>query len=360
MTTPQAAPPEEGSNLPTTLGNKPMVELTIAQQQALELRRTANFMAAAIANLSWGKNLDERTRRAIADFGHRYGIDPITEIDLLGGGLYVNSEYYLRRLGELRQQGVVKDFWLDHINADDRLIKLFMDEAAPKDVRERARAEHYRRVDERIRHNAPEQADAICVCNIVLASGGHPVQGVKWGGNGTSVMQPKGGGGSAPNPVVEANPELSVESQSVRRAMRQVASYIPAMAAHFATMDVELKDLSDRARAELKVTATRAEEERRTAGQWVALPAAHEDPYGLGKDDPRALGTGAVQPIKVVEMPGPDPMMAPPARGAKEEAKATLTPAQVREMPREELIETLTGGAKVRDPDFQDDTDLPE
>lgn len=217
-------------------------------EQQIELQRQQNVLAATIAGLSWGRQMHPAVRRAFAAYCAKYDVDPITEMDNLGGQPYVNADWYKRKLGELIVRGIVRDYTLEHVQADPRLRKIFDDPAVPQEMRDEARRRWFHNAMKRVEHNAPEEAEAICVCTIHLPNGTKAI-GCKWGGGGTSVMQPRHGGGAAPNPIVESNPTLSVESQSIRRALSQLLSHVSGQrisAMEFPVleeMNAELRDL---------------------------------------------------------------------------------------------------------------------
>lgn len=236
-------------SVPAIISPDPVSKITDPDAlRDIELNRQYVAVVAAMSSLSWGQGLTPGIRRSIAEWCRRHDVDPMTELDVLGGNFYVNAEWYLRKLGELRRQGVVADFWLEHIHADARLKALIDDASTPEDIRERARRTWTDMMFKRIEHNAPEAAEAVCVAYIVLPDGGHPVKGCKWGGNGTSIKQPRRGEGTAPNPIVENNAALSVESQAIRRAVRQVASAVEQMRALERAED-ELEQISERLEA---------------------------------------------------------------------------------------------------------------
>lgn len=213
-------------------GGKRQWKLPPEVEAALEQRRIEGQIVAAVASQTWGKSLTATMRRAVAQYCMRYGIDPLTELDMLGGNPYPNAEFYLRVLGELRLKGVVKDFWFDRISNDAELLKVAGDESAPGDDREWARREHWRRWRRRRELGAKEQATDACAFHIVLATGGHEIVGWKQAGGGTAVKQ-WSDRGAKPNPIVEDenNAALSVESQAVRRAVRQISSHVKGAAA---------------------------------------------------------------------------------------------------------------------------------
>jgi hypothetical protein len=222
----------------------------------LEQRRIEGQIVAAVAAQTWGQNLTATMRRAVAQYCMRYGMDPLTEIDILGGCPYPNSEFYLRKLGELRSSGIVKDFWFERISADPELLKVAGDESAPADMRDWSRKEHWRRWQRRRELGAREQAINAVAFHVVLAAGGHEIVGWKQAGGGTAVKQFSSGGGGRPNPIVEDenNGALSVESQAVRRAVRQISTHVTgaaesplmAIARTFSNIETEAEELGER------------------------------------------------------------------------------------------------------------------
>lgn len=189
-------------------------------QQALALRKMQNLVAAKLAGMSWGQNLDMATRRAIADYGRTYNIDVTTELDILGNRPYLNSRYYLRRLAQMIEAGVVEYAVPDHIEDDPRLQAIAHDAKAPPAVRESASAECYRRMMMRVEFQVPEKAASAVVFRVKLKGMDREIVGCKWAGNGTR----KG------DPVGEAFPVEASESRAARRAMRQIVSHVPALA----------------------------------------------------------------------------------------------------------------------------------
>jgi len=323
------------------LGKTSLASLTDQQRMELEDRRIQGQMASAISAQTWGRSLAPVLRRAIAQYCIRNDIDPVTELYVLGGQLYPNAAYYIRKLGELRVAGIVSDFWLEHIHVDPRLELMARDEKSPPELRARAVALSAERTLKRVERNAPDDATAICVCYIQLPDGGHPIIGCKWGGGGTSVRQFKSGGGSSPNPVVEANPEMSVESQSIRRAARQVVSRNHGV--DLGRPEAEVKEINDALqpaleRAEAEDAAGRAAEARPPAALAAPDPT---DPYGLNlrKPERAQVAPGGRQ--------APDPL-AERFQGAREPQNG---PGEPREAIRAEAAAVKSA---LRDPDVFD------
>jgi hypothetical protein len=232
-------------------------ELPPEIQQALELRKQRNLVAAQIAGMSWGEKIDLDTRRAVADWGQQFRVDVATEIYILGNRIYPNANLYLRRLGEMAAEGLVEYAVPDHIEDDPRLKQL-----GPE-----GEGEYTRRLRERIRWSVPDAAKCAVVFRVKLYSMEREVVGVKWTGGGTRKNDPVG----------EAFPVETAESRAARRCMRQLTSHLPPE--HRTTFDVldrSADALSDRiTESKQRVKALNAEAEPRP----LALPS-QGDPYG--------------------------------------------------------------------------------
>lgn len=241
-----------------------------AIQQAIELRKAQNAVASEIASLNWGKLLDHKTRAAVADWGQRFAVDVTTEIDVLGQNIYLNARFYLRRLGQMVSAGLVEYAVADHIEVDPRL-----DQIGPG-----GEGEKMRRLMERIKHQVPDKAVSAVAFRVKLRSMEKEVVGVKWTG------------GREKDPVGNAFPVETAESRAARRAMRQIASHVPEVAAEVEALELSAESVSE---AIGDGKARVAEHEARTlpAPRAPIPPALPMDPYALGVETHR---TGAAQP----------------------------------------------------------------
>lgn len=247
-------------------------------QQAIELRKMQNIVAAKLAGLSWGQNLDHNTRRAIAEYGRRYGIDVTTEMDILGNRPYLNSRYYLRRLAELVEAGLVEYAVPDHIEADPRLAEIAADKNAPAHIRESAIAENYRRAMMRVEFQAPDKAASVVVFRIKLRALTREIVGCKWAGNGTRKNDPVG----------EASPVESSESRAARRAVRQIASHVPAFARQVEEVEIAAAELEGQIHASIaEVERGRALDPGRRDTRSLVGPMQRE--YSGEAPDPATL-----------------------------------------------------------------------
>jgi hypothetical protein len=241
-------------------------------QQQLELRKLSNQVAGKLAELNWGKQLDHATRRAIADWGSRFRIDVSTEIHVLGGNVYLNAAYYLRRLSELIEEGLVEYAYADHIEDDARLAKL-----GPE-----GEGEATRRLRMRLMYGVKGDPASCVAFRVKLRSMDREVVGVK----------ACGGGVRKNDPVGDAFPSETAESRAARRAMRLIVSHVPrGMATEIEAIETSAEQVGARiATAKHQLKEQNAALEVRPS--QMALPAAG-DPYG---------------PVATVEKPDAEPV----------------------------------------------------
>jgi hypothetical protein len=241
-------------------------------QQQLELRKLSNQVAGKLAELNWGKQLDHATRRAIADWGSRFRIDVTTEIHVLGGNVYLNAAYYLRRLSELIEEGLVEYAYADHIEDDARLAKL-----GPE-----GEGEATRRLRMRLMYGVKGDPASCVAFRVKLRSMDREVVGVK----------ACGGGVRKNDPVGDAFPTETAESRAARRAMRLIVSHVPrGMATEIEAIETSAEQVGARiatARHQLREQNAALEINPRP----MALPS-QSDPYG---------------PVATVEQPEAEPV----------------------------------------------------
>jgi hypothetical protein len=94
-------------------------------QAKIDENRARNAMVAQIRGTQWAKDCSESVVRAVAEYAHRYGIDPVTEMEILGGRIYKSAAYYERRGAELIQAGIAARIETDHVEADPRLDAIY-------------------------------------------------------------------------------------------------------------------------------------------------------------------------------------------------------------------------------------------
>lgn len=256
--------------------NSAIGKLPPAIQQQLELRKLSNQIAGKLAEMNWGKALDLATRRAVADWGRQFRVDVTTEIDVLGSNIYLNARYYLRRLAEMIESGVVEYAYADHIEDDVRLERLGAE----------GEAESRRRLLERIAHQVPEKSVSATAFRMKLRNMDREIVGVKWCGGGTRQSDPVG----------DKFPVEASESRAARRAMRQVSSHVPKITEEIAAIE----DAADLVGEQIGTAKGEFEKMERVASiepKPIAAPSnPSEDPYGLNDgptpfdDDEAELG----------------------------------------------------------------------
>lgn len=264
-------------------------------QQAIELRKAKNLVAAQIAALSWGEKLDTDTRRAVADWGLTFRVDATTEIHILGGRVYLNAQFYLRRLGELIAADLVEYAVADHVEDDPRLAKLGAE----------GEGESSRRLRERLKHGIPDACVSATVFRVKLRSMEQEVSGAKWCGTGKKNKH-----GNIADPIGEEFPVETSESRAARRAMRLLVSHIPK--------EIQSEIAAVEASAEM-MTARIVDARERSKARDAAYLAS-ERPAGMiasgTPDDPYASEIEQREKEAVKE----------PAAEVKAEAKPTPAP----------------------------------
>lgn len=240
--------------VPATAVTLPADPVEVVARAAGEQRRILRAVSREIANQTWGKGITADAAKAIALWCERHGVDP-TEVAVLGGNIYIEAGFYLRRLAAMLADGQVEYAYPDHVHVDPRLEALAQAEVAPE-VQRRARDETARRLLERITYNIPDEAKAAVVFRIKLRSATHEIVGAKWCG------------GRKNDPVGDAFPAETAESRAARRAARYVIDAFPTLRAQV-----------DQAEEEAKLMATRIRFREPVDGLTYANVSMEKDPY---------------------------------------------------------------------------------
>ncbi len=194
------------------------VEANVAQLRA------RNAMVAQIRGTQWGLGIDSRAARAVANYCLEMGLDPVRHVEVLGGRIYLTSEFYQERAAPLIRSGQVVPHEPEFINVDARLDALADD--ADAETAAWAKAEKVRRVKARIEHNAPEAAIATCVQRCTIAITGKTIVGVNWCGGGTRKKYASGGVLKDADPIGDLEPTKTSITRAGRRMWKQVADVI--------------------------------------------------------------------------------------------------------------------------------------
>lgn len=233
-------------------------------REMIETRRAMQTAAAEIAKLTWGKSLEQSTNRAIVAWGREYGVDVLTEIELLGGRLYKNAGYYYRRLGEMVDEGLVEYAYADYVNSDARLGQLG----------EEGKKENERRLKERIKHGIPDSATGAVVFHVKLRAMEQEITGKNW----------CGGGSRKSDPVGDAEPVKTAETRAARRAVRLICARSKAVSDRERASDAAFEGVA------LQVAADRARLKAQPRTPEAPFLTKQGDPYA---EPPAALGRTA-------------------------------------------------------------------
>lgn len=312
MGTPQTPEPATGTGVQTTDANaaalaeqrrsqsaEAFATLPVADRVEIMRRRQANIVTAQIASTNWGKGMDPNTAKAISDWGERHGIDVTKEINVLGGNIYLNAEFYLNRLATLIERGRVLDWRQRFVNEDPRLR-----DDVPAEVQEKAERRQLR-----IAHNIPEGATSAVVTELWLTSMPHTaIVGVKWAPRHES------------DPIGAKFPQESALTRSARRCLKQAIRYLPEVARYVQGAEED---------AETTVSAViEADRDRRReieANNTKALPAApirpvsvpeHVEASPVTVHAPGSLATSAMADAYSGETAAPKAAPATPAPAA--------------------------------------------
>jgi hypothetical protein len=200
------------TNEPGTALAKNRPALSPELQARIDERRLQSAMVQKIRGATWGNQWDAHTIAAVATWARENDVEPITEIDMLGGNLYLKARHYERKLSQLIAADQIEYARKDWVHVDARLETM----AAAGD--RRAIDESARRTFERIKYNLSDAADAACVYRIKHRLMTDEVTGAK-------EHVP----GKRKDPVGDAMPMETVETRALRRAMLQLKESLPSL-----------------------------------------------------------------------------------------------------------------------------------
>jgi hypothetical protein len=171
------------------------------RRQGQMVRRAAQEIAA----MSWGKDLSQAARAAIAFFAYECGTNPVTHWIVLGGNVYDTSALWFDLA---TSQPDYEGYEARHINDDDRLDD----------------TERHERRGLRAKYNMPEDVKGVCIVTIWkrLASGQiRAFTGVNHAGNRMGFNARKGAQGLIKDPIGEQDPGKTAETRAFRRAAKR-------------------------------------------------------------------------------------------------------------------------------------------
>lgn len=172
---------------------------------AVRQGRLIRKAAEAIAAQSWGKDISQLARAAVARYALETGTDPARHWIVLGGNLYDRAELWLDLV---TSQKTYEGNEVEHINDDERLDK----------------QERDRRRQLRAKHNMPDDVKGCAVVTILKRMPGgevRPFQGANHAGNRQGFNARLGAAGLIKDPIGEQDPGKTAETRAFRRAAKR-------------------------------------------------------------------------------------------------------------------------------------------
>jgi hypothetical protein len=252
--------------------------LSPERQAIIDERKAQNAMATAIRGATWSKELSADGVRSLAEYCRRHNLDPLRHIDVLGGNIYLNADFYDERAAPLIQRGIIIPHQVEFINADARL------EALASAGDEWAKGESMRRLRARIEHNVPDKAIAAAVQRFTLTSTGREIIGVNW----------CGGGSRQRDPVGDTEPTKTAETRARRRALIKILEVLPEYGTQLDGMHGEMAQLNEVIVADVIGEKSR-QAEMTAANRPRALSAGAFDPYAEALDVATPMPSEATQ-----------------------------------------------------------------
>lgn len=184
----------------------------------------------SIKGTQWGKDCSPDVAYAVARWSLDNGVDAVRHVEVLGGRIYLNGDFYLEKAAPLVLAGDLAYEEPRFVHADPGLVA--MANRKMEDVPEWeqaqvtwAREEIFRRFQERVERGIPHDATGACVF-VVRTKNGTPLVGANWCGGATKVKQGKNGSYRG-DPVGDAEPTKTAHTRAARRALRQIIEAFP-------------------------------------------------------------------------------------------------------------------------------------
>lgn len=237
----------------------------------------------AIRGTQWGKDCSPQVTVAVARYCMRHGLDPVRHVEVLGGRIYLNGEFYEEAAAPLVLAGLVRYSEPDFVHADVRLQQIADDERYPPAIRQRALDEIVRRMFRRIELGIPDDATGACVYvgEVVPRNGVQPTKlvGFNWCGGATKVKKSKNGEYRG-DPVGDAEPVKTAQSRAKRRMWRQVVVALPELARSVGPIEASVKIANDEIHEVVAVENAQIAAHPRGPTALKAGPPA-DDPYEI-------------------------------------------------------------------------------
>lgn len=223
MTEPTNAAPAALTNAVATAPKK--VSAVVAAANA---RRE---IVKQIRGTQWGQDCSAEVANAVARWSLDNGVDAVRHVEVLGGRIYLNGDFYLEKAAPFVMAGELRYEEPQFVHADPGLIEMANRdrEKAPEWERAQidwARAESFRRFQVRVERGIPHDATGACIF-IVHTKSGTPVVGVNWCGGASKIKTKRDGSKYRSDPIGDAEPTKTAQTRAARRALRQIIEAFP-------------------------------------------------------------------------------------------------------------------------------------
>lgn len=284
-----APAPREPSLRTLAVGALPADMLAAVLQESELRKQEVAATALVVGQKEWGKNLSDTSIRALITWGKAWDVDVATEVDILGGNIYRNANYYLRKLAEMVDLELVDYAVADYVHVDERLTA---------QNTQAATLEIGRRLDERIKYGLRDESVAVCIFRIKLHALSEEMVGfAECGWKGTGRKPGK------PDPVGEAEPVKTAATRATRRAMRQIVTHIPAFDAKEKALDEASKSIGVQLGQEIHDT----KEEIKQRNEKVPVPSSIDPSTGQPFGSLRRTPPPVVAPVAASAVVPPSP-----------------------------------------------------
>ena len=240
-----------------------------------------NALVVAIRGTQWGQDCSPAIQRAVAHYCNRNGIDAVRHIEVLGGRIYLNAQFYDERGAPLVLAGTVVFEAPQFVHDDPRLATLVVNGLTPT-MKEWAAREYENRTRLRIELGIPDDATGACVYRARV--GDTVLVGHNWCGGSTKVKKKKDGTSYRYDPVGDAEPVKTAQSRAKRRAWRQIVVAVPALEATVGAIEASVKLVN----AELAEIVTAEHEDAARDKMRTPLLKHGDNPYETGVASPHA------------------------------------------------------------------------
>lgn len=165
--------------------------------EAVQRQKLLRDAATAVAAISWGTALSEKSRADVVLYAFKAGVDPVRHIDILGGKIYINAQCHIEWLA--RDPNYLGNE-PQYVHADARA-----DEAEKK-----------KRLDLRVKYSIKDEIPCACVVGIKMRNPdtGEVVWHFGWGWAGSY--------GNKKDPVGDGEPSKTAFTRAFRRAAKHV------------------------------------------------------------------------------------------------------------------------------------------